>query len=49
MITIAICDDEKYYTDKIQELISCQLQNYKVFVFHTGKEFLNSNKLKLRT
>lgn len=43
MINIAICEDEKYYTEQIQTLISCQLQNYNIDVFYSGTELLNSN------
>ncbi len=42
MLKIAICDDEKYYTDKILDLIHQENQDFEVDVFSSGSTFLSS-------
>lgn len=42
MITIAICDDDKFYTDKVCDLIRREGLDCKTHTFSSGKEFLTS-------
>lgn len=44
MIQIAVCDDETYYTDKIQNFLFHQSVECEVNIFHSGKSFLDSGK-----
>lgn len=42
MLKIAICDDDKYYTDKILDLIHQENQDFDIDVFSSGSTFLSS-------
>lgn len=39
MLKIAICDDDKYYTDKILDLIHQENQDFDIDVFLLGVLF----------
>lgn len=45
MIKIAICDDEKFYTDSISKLLSKKSSSFDIDVFHSGNAFLQSKKI----
>lgn len=49
---IAICDDEKFYREKIQKLLEHYLKehkiNYEIKLFASGEEFLQENENKVK-
>lgn len=48
MLQIAICDDEQFYREKIQNLVTEYLNNhdltYQLHPFSSGRDFLNQSK-----
>ena len=49
---IAVCDDEKFYREKVQKLLENYLSGYKINytiqLFSSGEEFLQENENKVK-
>lgn len=49
---IAVCDDEKFYREKVQKLLEHYLSgheiNYTIQLFSSGEEFLQENENKVK-